>query len=145
MKNVCMQFVELTKNDKTLVERTRLLLERNRSNISSVSAGLRTDRGTEYFGLSVELDNSPVGMCAEFSAIGTMVSNGEGSIDTMVAICFEGKDEYRILSPCGKCREFLRSFGNPYVIVPQVGTRARQLRKVRLSQLMPLDWSARPT
>jgi cytidine deaminase len=61
-----------------------------------------------------------------------MVSEGEGKIDTIVAFAY--KQGGHVLPPCGKCRQFISEFGNPYVIV-QVGG---QLKKAKLSELYPL-------
>lgn len=133
-----MRFVELNSDDRALVERTRTLLRKGRSDISSVAAGLRTAQGREYFGLDIELDVAPVSMCAEYSAIGAMVSDGEREVVAMVAVCYREKDRYPVLRPCGKCRELARAFGNPYVIL-QAGKRIDQLKKVKLSWLIPFD------
>jgi cytidine deaminase len=143
MVRIQLQFSELDSNDKRLVEETKMLLKEHKSALSSVSAGLRTDRGNEYFGLDVEPENlSTVGICAEFSAIGTMVTNGEKNIDTIVAVCYKGGYKYHVLAPCGKCREFAKIFGNPYFIV-RAGRKATDLKKLKLSDLMPLDWNSR--
>jgi len=135
-----LELVELTSTDKQLVKDATQLLRDKKSEISSVSAGLFTNKGQKYFGLDVELENSTVGICAEYSAIGAMVSKGERNIETVVAIYYKGKNRYCVLPPCGKCREFLKAFGNPYVIV-QVGREARKPMKVKLSELLPLDWA----
>lgn len=138
-----MRFFDLNGEDEKLVARATTLLRKRRSEISSVSAGLRARGSHEYYGVSVDPDNTTAGMCAEFSAIGAMVSGGDRSIETIVAISRRGGRAYRALPPCGKCRELARGFGNPYVIVERPGTK-RDLTKVKLSELMPIDWSSRP-
>jgi cytidine deaminase len=134
-----MKFVELNEDDQSLVERTQLLLKKRISKISGVSAGLRTNKGNEYFGLCVDAETATVGMCAEFSAIGTMVTNGERSISTLVAVTGRRKGGYAILPPCGKCRDLARAFGNPFVIL-QVGKDISESKKVRLLELTPFPW-----
>jgi cytidine deaminase len=57
-----------------LVEKATELLKKRQSSISSVSAGLRTPGGKEYYGVCIDLENSTTGMCAEHSAIGMIVS-----------------------------------------------------------------------
>ena len=136
-----MKLVELNEGDRTLVEKTRLLLRKRISEISGVSAGLNTSSGKEFFGLCIDAKTATVGMCAEFSAIGTMVSSGERRIKILVAITDRGKGRYAILPPCGKCRDFARAFGNPYVIL-QVGKDIGELKKVKLSELLPFPWDA---
>lgn len=102
-----------------------------------------TRNGKEYYGLSVDPVDTTAGLCAEFTAIGAMVSNGDRKIETMVAIRRKGGRAYSVLPPCGKCRELARGFGNPYVIVGRPGKGKPELTKVKLSELMPMDWSDR--
>jgi cytidine deaminase len=135
-----MEFRKLNEEDRELVERTMLLIRKRHSDISEVSAAVRTSRGSEFFGLSVDARTSTVGMCAEFSAIGSMLTDGESNIRTMVAISYSGKGRYRILPPCGKCRDLAREFGDPYVIL-QKGKSFGEPRKVRLSELIPAPWN----
>jgi cytidine deaminase len=138
-----MKLVELDETDRALVEKARLLLRRHYSEISGVSAGLRTSRGTEFFGLCVEAKTATVGICAEYSAIGTMLTNGEKRIQTIVAVTRRSRSFYAILPPCGKCRDFIRAFGNPYVIL-QVGKDIGESKKVRLAELVPTPWDRTP-
>jgi len=137
------RYLELNKDDRELVEKTRELIRRRHSEISGVSAGLRTSRGREYYGLCIDAATSTVGMCAEFTAIGSMLTNGGRRIKTIVAISYKGKGRCRILPPCGKCRDLAREFGDPYVIL-QVGKEFGESRKVRLSDLMPVPWDVSP-
>ncbi len=139
---VKLRFTELSKRDEELVARATALLKSGESEISDVSAGLRTQNGKEYYGLCVDPEGTTEGMCAEFSAIGTMVTRGDRRIEAMVAITRKGRLTYRVLPPCGRCRELARGFGNPYIIVPRPGAR-EGLAKVKLSELMPIDWSSR--
>ncbi len=135
-----MRLLELDERDKSLVEKTRLHLEKHASEISGVAAGLRTSRGTEFFGLCIDLKTATIGACAEYSAIGAMVSRGERKVKTIVAITDKGKNGYAILPPCGKCRDLVRAFGNPYVIL-QVGKSIGESKKVKLSELVPFPWN----
>ena len=135
-----MELRKLNEDDRELVEKTTSLIRRRHSDISGVSAGVRTSRGSEFYGLCVDAKTSTVGMCAEFGAIGSMLTNGESRIRTMVAINYKGKDRYRILPPCGKCRDLAREFGDPYVIL-QEGRNFGEQRKVRLSELVPAPWN----
>ena len=135
-----MDLLKLNADDKELVEKTQSLIRKRHSDISGVSAGLRTGRGSEFYGLCVDAKTSTVGMCAEFTAIGSMLTNGENSIRTMVAIGYKGRGRYRILPPCGKCRDLAREFGDPYVIL-QKGKSFRETGKVRLSDLVPAPWN----
>ena len=135
-----MELLELDGEDRELVEKTKQLIRQRHSDISGVSAGLRTGGGREYYGLCVDAKTSTVGMCAEFAAIGSMLTKGESKIVTMVAVSYKEKERYAILPPCGKCRDLARGFGNPYVIL-QKGKEPGELGKVRLSRLVPFPWS----
>jgi cytidine deaminase len=134
-----MRLVDLDESDSVLVKKARLLLQKRYSNISGVSAGLRTTMGTEFYGLCVDAKTATVGMCAEYCAVGTMLTNGERRIQTIVAVTRRTRTTYAILPPCGKCRDLIRAFGNPYVIL-QVGKSLEELRKVRIAELVSFPW-----
>jgi len=68
-----------------------------------------------------------------------MLTKGESKITTIVAISYKGKGRYRILPPCGKCRDLARQFGDPYVIL-QKEKESGEAGKVRLSKLVPFPW-----
>ncbi|QQG48771.1 MAG: hypothetical protein HY247_00140 [archaeon] len=138
-----MQLLGLDDQEESLVEKTRLHLKKYGSEISNVAAGIQTSKGTEFFGLCIDLKTATLGSCAEYSAVGTMLSSGEKRIRTIVAVAEKGRGGYRVLPPCGKCRDLVRGFGNPYVIL-QVGSSTREAKKVRLSQLLPFPWDRTP-
>jgi cytidine deaminase len=128
-----MHFLDLEKPDLELLEKAKNLIAKRKSKRSSVASVLRTRSGKIFEGVNVEIEcSAPCSICAEYAAIGTMVTEGEQEITTVVAYSYK-KGGY-VLPPCGKCRQFICEFGNPYVIV-QVG---RKLKKVRLSELYPL-------
>jgi len=128
-----MQLLDLSKGDLELVEKARELIRKRKSKRSSVASVLRTKNGRVFQGVNIEIEcSAPCSICAEYAAIGTMVSEGEEEIDTIVAFAY--KQGGHVLPPCGKCRQFIGEFGNPYVIV-QVD---RELKKAKLSELYPL-------
>jgi cytidine deaminase len=128
-----MQLVDLSKGDLELVEKAKELIRKRKSRRSSVASVLRTKNGRVFQGVNIEIEcSAPCSICAEYAAIGTMVSEGEEEIDTIVAFAY--KQGGHVLPPCGKCRQFISGFGNPYVIV-QVD---RELKKAKLSELYPL-------
>jgi cytidine deaminase len=67
-----------------------------------VASAVVTDQGNVYVGVCIDTGSS-MGFCAEHNAIGNMITNGESRILTIVAVNWDG----RILSPCGRCREFI--------------------------------------
>ena len=137
-----MRFLRLTERDQALVAGATDLLRKRESEISSVSAGVAARGGNWYFGVCVDPPDTTAGMCAEYSAIGAMVSSGDRIVETMVAVTRDD-GAYRVIPPCGKCRELARGLGNPYVIVERPGKKG-SLTRVRLSELMPIDWKNRP-
>jgi len=128
------QFVDLTEQDLELVENARDLIRKRKSKRSTVGAALRTKNNRIFCGINIEIEcSAPCSICAEYAAIGTMVSEGEEEIKIIVAV--SSNREYSVLPPCGKCRQFMSEFGNPYVIV-EVDSK---LKKTKLSELYPLQ------
>lgn len=67
----------------------------------AVGAAIRTESGTIYTGISVELACG-IGFCAEHSAVAQMLKHRETHVTAAVAVSDEG-----IIPPCGRCRELL--------------------------------------
>lgn len=129
-----MMFADLTSQDLELVEMAKGLIQKRKSRRSGVGAVLRTRNGRIFSGVNIDIEcSAPCSICAEYAAIGTMVTEGETEIGTIVAVNLHD-DGYSVLPPCGKCRQFISEFGNPHVIVEVGG----ELKKVRLSELYPL-------
>jgi homotetrameric cytidine deaminase len=127
-----MQFEELTKQDLELVKKARDLIKKRKSKRSAVGAALRTKTDKIFCGVNIEIEcSAPCSICAEYAAIGTMVSEGEEEIKAIVAV--SSNRDYSVLPPCGKCRQFISEFGNPYVIVEVNG----KLKKTELKELYP--------
>jgi cytidine deaminase len=127
-----MQFVNLTKQDLELVDRAKDLIRKRKSKRSTVSAALRTANNKIFHGVNIEIEcSAPCSICAEYAAIGTMISEGEEEIETIVAISCKN---FSIIPPCGKCRQFISEFGDPYVIVEIEG----KMKKAKLRELYPL-------
>lgn len=128
-----MHYEELSKQDLELIAEARDVIKKRKSKRSSVGAALRTSSDKVFCGVNIEIEcSAPCSICAEYAAIGTMVSEGENEIQTIVAV--SSNRDYSVLPPCGKCRQFISEFGNPYVIV-EVGGK---LKKAKLSELYPL-------
>ena len=75
--------------------------------VASVASALLTEKGNVYVGVCIDTP-SGMGFCAEHSAIAQMITNEESRIVKIVAVGKEGK----ILSPCGRCREFIYQINN---------------------------------
>jgi cytidine deaminase len=75
--------------------------------LGEVGAALVAESGKVYTGVSV--DTPTWGICAERSAMATMITNGEYKIKKIVAVWRDEDDKnLTVLPPCGICREFMR-------------------------------------
>jgi cytidine deaminase len=123
--------------DAELYERARkILIPRKLSSLAEaggVASALVTNEGNVYVGVCIDTSSS-MGFCAEHNAIGNMVTNGESRILTIVAVNWDG----RILSPCGRCREFIYQ-------VDSANSKTRVLlngdRVSTITQLLPDHWA----
>ena len=75
--------------------------------VGDVGAALVTDKGNVYLGVCMDI-SSGIGFCAEHSAIAAMVTSGEYRIAKIVAVWKDEAGHTYVLSPCGRCREFMR-------------------------------------
>ncbi len=75
--------------------------------VGDVGCALVTDKGNVFVGVCLDLA-SGIGFCAEASAIAAMVTAGESRIMRIVAVWKDDQGKVFVLSPCGRCREFMR-------------------------------------
>jgi len=73
--------------------------------IGDVGCALVTQNGNLFLGVCIDV-SSGMGFCAEHSAIAAMITAGEYKIKKIVAVWKNESDTF-ILSPCGRCREFM--------------------------------------
>lgn len=99
-----------------------------------VGAAILTKSGKVFRGCNVENASYPVGICAERTAIVSMVAAGERE-PVALAIVTPGK---RGGSPCGLCRQTLGEFSRdfPIVLVGLEGNVA-SVRETSLGELLP--------
>lgn len=100
-----------------------------------VSCALETAKGNIFTGICIDLPCS-IGLCAEQSAISEMVKNNETVIEKLVAVYEDGS----ILSPCGRCREFIYQIDDKNrkakIILPE-------LKVVLLQDLLLERWDSK--
>jgi cytidine deaminase len=127
---------KLTKEDKELIALAAGMFKKKRK-FSSVASAVKAKDSKVYLGLNIEHNgSSPCSMCAEYPAIGAAYVAGNVEVDTVVAVLYYNK-KYSVIPPCGRCREFMTQFGNPWVIVSRH-------YKVRLMDLLPeheVNWA----
>ena len=130
--------MNLTMQDKELIEEAKKISAKSRQakliDTGCVGAALVTTKNNIFCGANLGF-HCGMETCAENQAIGSMISNGEHEIKTIVAVQFNEKNiEYSVIPPCGKCREMIWQAGkknqNSYVIISNT-------KKIRLKELLP--------
>lgn len=102
-----------------------------------VGACIRAESGLLYVGCNVENPAYPQGQCAEASAIGAMVSGGDGRIAEIVVM---GEGE-RLCTPCGGCRQRLSEFAGPETPVHVCSPEGLR-ETITLGDLLPYAFAA---
>ncbi len=95
-----------------------------------VGAAIRAGSGRVYAGCNVENAAYPEGTCAEDGAIAAMVLAGEREI-VEVAVVTPGNG-----TPCGGCRQRLREFAAPDVLIHST-TTAGAVLTLTMADLLP--------
>lgn len=135
--------MKLTIKDKELIEEAKQIIVKSRPvkliDTGDVGSALITPKGNIFRGVSLGF-YCGIGSCGEYQAIGSMISNGEKEIKTIVAVWYDEKTrKYQVISPCGKCREMIwqacKKNQNTEVIIS--GTK-----KVKLKELLPYSWGS---
>jgi cytidine deaminase len=105
--------------------------------VGDVGCALLSDSGNLYYGVCIDVSSS-MGFCAEHSAIAAMVTAGEFKIRKIVAVWKDG-DQVYVLSPCGRCREFMRQIDPANITNTEVILDVDHV--VKLAELLPYhDW-----
>ncbi|MGX6446602.1 cytidine deaminase [Patulibacter sp. S7RM1-6] len=99
-----------------------------------VAAAVRMRSGAVHVGMHVESSIGRASVCAEGVAIGAAVSAGEGEIDTIAAVLGLGDDGWRVVAPCGLCRELIGDYGPHAHVVHYDGGR---VERVPVAALLP--------
>ncbi len=98
-----------------------------------VGAALRCDDDSLHAGCNVENAAYPQGTCAEAGAIAAMVLAGPRRIAEVV-IAAAGPLP---CTPCGGCRQKLREFAGPEVVIRMVDQQGSVLLRSTLEELLP--------
>jgi cytidine deaminase len=122
--------------NKDLIERAKNIVIpkkiKHGFTVSDCGCALVTDKGNVYLGVSIDTCSS-MGFCSEHSAVASMVTNGEYRIKKIVAVLEDGT----ILSPCGRCREFIYQIDDTNLdteVILDIN------RTVKLRDLLPFPW-----
>jgi len=105
--------------------------------VGDVGCALISDVGNIYLGVCIDVGSS-MGFCAEHSAIGAMVTAGEYKIKKIVAVWCD-ETGVHVLSPCGRCREFMRQIHEDNITSTEVVLDSD--KSAILAELLPYhDW-----
>lgn len=135
-----MNLQPLTAEDRELIETAQETAKRfgkeifRDKHLSSTGSAMRTADGKVFSGPNIKHPfSASSGICAEYNAAAQVYSAGYREVETVATYYVGDRGFTPIAAPCGKCREFLRIFGDPYIIVEIDGT----VGKVRLTELLP--------
>jgi cytidine deaminase len=124
-------------DDKELIRRATEVLNPRRLSptveAGGVGSALVTDKDNVYVGVCIDAECS-LGFCAEHTAIGAMITNGESKIVSIVAVNWNGA----VIPPCGRCREFICQV-DPYNVNTRILLKNGIVRK--LEELLPENWT----
>jgi cytidine deaminase len=97
----------------------------------TVGCALRTVSGKIYVGVNIKACG--YGPCAETIAIGNAFTVGDHQLSAIVAVkrSDDGKG-YKIVSPCGNCRQMIVDYAPDTAIIYADGTEVRKARAVTL-------------
>lgn len=98
----------------------------------AVGAAILADDGKVYAGCNIENAAYPQGNCAEASAIAAMIAGGAHRIKR---IYVTGPGTAPV-TPCGGCRQRIREFADPDVVVISHGIAGEPLHQT-IAQLLP--------
>ncbi len=98
----------------------------------SVGAAILADDGRIYVGCNIENAAYPLGNCAEASAIAAMIAGGGRRI-RRIYVTGPGTAP---VTPCGGCRQRLREFADPDVVVISHGVDGTPLHQ-SVAELLP--------
>ncbi|MBT4804235.1 MAG: cytidine deaminase [Legionellales bacterium] len=103
-----------------------------------VAASIRTDNNEIFTGVNIENSSYSLTMCAEASAIASMVTQaGTESISDVVII----NDSNRVCPPCGACLQRLIEFSSEKTKVYLATSKSDEIEMHILKDLIPLQFS----
>lgn len=100
-----------------------------------VGAALLDEAGRVHAGCNVENAAYPVGTCAEAGAIAAMIAAGGRAIKAVLVL----GDGPALVTPCGACRQRIREFARPDVLVHVAGPEGVR-RSFSLDALLPASF-----
>jgi cytidine deaminase len=117
-----------------MIEKARIAMANAYSPYShfQVGACIRTANNQLFSGCNNENVSYSLTQCAETTAIGTMITEGEQSIVEVVLI----GSSTQPCTPCGACRQRIREFALPETLIHMLGREGEPLT-MTLAELLP--------
>ncbi len=135
-------FQALTDLDHALIAAANDVLARHyRPFWHTVAAAMRGRDGRIWTGLHIGTTVGRLAICAEAVAFGRLLLEGDGVIDTAVAVRHPKPDEtdreLAVVPPCGACREMILDHApDAWLILPDAG----RLTKLPVRALLPAPY-----
>ncbi len=129
----------LDDSDLELIEAARAVLRRHQRPFwHTVGAALRSRDGRIWTGLHLGATVGRLSVCAEPIALGRAILDGDGSIETAVAVRWPKPDEedqsIAVVTPCGACREMLADYDPQALVIVPGGV------KLLATSLLPMPY-----
>jgi cytidine deaminase len=123
---------ELSAEQASLVAAARAVRERAYSPYSSfrVGSALRAENGAIFVGCNFENASYGATICAERTAILTMVAAGQRSLESIAVFT----DAETLSMPCGLCRQVISEFQRDALLIV---ANPRQHRVLRFAEIFP--------
>lgn len=102
----------------------------------SVASCICASNNNLYTGVNVENGSYGLGICAESSAICSMVAAGEQQIKSIVILAGTNL----LCSPCGACRQRIHEFSLPETVV-HLCNKDTVLQSLTIDELLPLAFN----
>ena len=127
-----------TTNKQKLLEKAREAQKHSYSPYSSFKVGsaLVSETGLMYSGCNVENASYPHGQCAEATAIGNMVTDGEPLIREIMIV----SPSEDFCPPCGGCRQKIAEFADADTMI-HMATSKGDIKTVSVSELLPMAFN----
>jgi cytidine deaminase len=134
--------VVLTVADHELIAAANAVLERHyRPFWHMVAAAIRSQDGRIWAGLHIGTTVGRLSVCAEAVAFGRALLDGDGTIDTAVAVRHpkpeEENRELAVVPPCGACREMILDHAPNARVILKDGSA---LVKLPIRTLLPMPY-----
>jgi cytidine deaminase len=123
---------DLSAEQASLVAAARAVRELAYAPYSSfrVGSALRAENGEVFVGCNVENASYGATICAERSAILTMVAAGQRSVESIAVFT----DAEKLAMPCGLCRQVIAEFQRDAVVIV---ANPRVSRVLRFAEIFP--------